>query len=331
MTSRSIDLLNIGLIVISLVVAYFTPFALFLVAYAVLGPLHYITEINWLADRRFFVGQPKGMIWAIGFAAFIAVATFARINDWHSEYYVLRFVVESSNAIIFGWLVLALGFVFAKRTIHWVLFIASWLVVSLLLSGTPVFVIIVGMLLPTLVHVYIFTFFFMVYGAMQSRSAPGFLAAGVLLLVPLVIAISGFQSPSPGTLIKDTFLETGFQELNYLILRVAGSSSTGETPVSPYLFAKAQVFISFAYTYHYLNWFSKTTIIGWHRRLSKPKVLLMLATWLGLVGLFAYDYQVGLLCALFFSFLHVFLEFPLNILTIRSVMGQLGFVSARSS
>ena len=39
---------------VAFVVASLIPFELFLFAYAVLGPLHYATEISWLYDRRFF-------------------------------------------------------------------------------------------------------------------------------------------------------------------------------------------------------------------------------------------------------------------------------------
>ena len=41
-----IDLLNIGLIGAALAVAVTIPFTLFIVAYAVVGPLHYLTEIS---------------------------------------------------------------------------------------------------------------------------------------------------------------------------------------------------------------------------------------------------------------------------------------------
>src|SRR5437868_14825736 len=49
-----VEYINIGLMLLALVVASLIPFELFLFAYAVLGPLHYATEISWLYDRRFF-------------------------------------------------------------------------------------------------------------------------------------------------------------------------------------------------------------------------------------------------------------------------------------
>src|SRR5437870_4009564 len=55
LTSEQINYLNIGLMIVSCVVAYVLPFELFLFSYAVLGPLHYLTEISWLHDRNYFV------------------------------------------------------------------------------------------------------------------------------------------------------------------------------------------------------------------------------------------------------------------------------------
>ena len=40
--------------IFSTVIAFIIPFELFLFAYAVLGPLHYLTEISWLHDRGYF-------------------------------------------------------------------------------------------------------------------------------------------------------------------------------------------------------------------------------------------------------------------------------------
>ena len=37
-------------------------------------------------------------------------------------------------------------------------------------------------------------------------------------------------------------------------------------------------FIAFAYTYHYLNWFSKTEIIRWHK-VPKKRFIVVLVLW----------------------------------------------------
>src|SRR5438105_15288845 len=54
-TTDQVNYLNLGLMIVSCVLAYIIPFELFLFSYAVLGPLHYLTEISWLHDRKYFV------------------------------------------------------------------------------------------------------------------------------------------------------------------------------------------------------------------------------------------------------------------------------------
>ena len=50
--------LNSGLMIVSCVAAYLYPVELFLLSYAVLGPLHYFTEISWLHQRSYFTAPP---------------------------------------------------------------------------------------------------------------------------------------------------------------------------------------------------------------------------------------------------------------------------------
>lgn len=58
-TADQINYLNVGLMIVSCLVAYVIPFELFLFSYAVLGPLHYLTEISWLHDRGYFTGSAR--------------------------------------------------------------------------------------------------------------------------------------------------------------------------------------------------------------------------------------------------------------------------------
>jgi hypothetical protein len=77
-------------------------------------------------------------------------------------------------------------------------------------------------------------------------------------------------------------------------------------------------FIAFAYLYHYLNWFSKTEVIRWHK-VPKIRFALVIGLWLTACGLYAYDYALGLSFLFFLSFSHVLLEFPLNIVSIVGI------------
>ena len=77
-------------------------------------------------------------------------------------------------------------------------------------------------------------------------------------------------------------------------------------------------FIAFAYLYHYLNWFSKTEVIRWHK-VSKVRFILVIVLWLAACGFYIYDYSLGLSVLFFLSFTHVLLEFPLNIVSIIGI------------
>ena len=54
LTADQVNYLNVGLMLVSAVLAFWFPFQLFLFVYAVLGPAHYLTEISWLHDRKYF-------------------------------------------------------------------------------------------------------------------------------------------------------------------------------------------------------------------------------------------------------------------------------------
>ncbi|MDB3905611.1 hypothetical protein N9335_03965, partial [Crocinitomicaceae bacterium] len=77
-------------------------------------------------------------------------------------------------------------------------------------------------------------------------------------------------------------------------------------------------FIAFAYLYHYLNWFSKTEVIRWHK-VPKIRFIGVISLWLVACGLYAYDYAIGLSFLFFLSFTHVLLEFPLNVTSIIGI------------
>ena len=58
----AINYINVGLMVASVVIAAYVPFELFIFAYAVMGPLHYLTEISWLHDRKYFTAGARDWI-----------------------------------------------------------------------------------------------------------------------------------------------------------------------------------------------------------------------------------------------------------------------------
>jgi hypothetical protein len=80
-------------------------------------------------------------------------------------------------------------------------------------------------------------------------------------------------------------------------------------------------FIAFAYLYHYLNWFSKTEIIRWHK-VPKVRFIVVIVTWIAASVFYTYDYSLGLSLLFFLSFSHVLLEFPLNIVSIVGIVTE---------
>ena len=66
MSKLNIDGLQLFLMLASLLVAFIVPFRLFFLVYAVLGPIHYLTEINWLRDRNYFI-KDKRWVWFYAF------------------------------------------------------------------------------------------------------------------------------------------------------------------------------------------------------------------------------------------------------------------------
>ena len=77
-------------------------------------------------------------------------------------------------------------------------------------------------------------------------------------------------------------------------------------------------FIAFAYTYHYLNWFSKTSVIKWHL-VPKNTLYGTLLAWVISILLYGYNYKLGFNVLFCLSYAHVFLEFPLNIVSFAGI------------
>src|SRR5258708_33571545 len=84
--SRWIDILNFFLIWFTPVLALAWPFQLFLFSYIVIGPLHYLTEINWLDKQKYFLQSKDSSVFAWSMAA-LGLQTTAgdalpRVREW---------------------------------------------------------------------------------------------------------------------------------------------------------------------------------------------------------------------------------------------------------
>lgn len=328
MLQKQIDYLNIGLIVISFITAIFLPFKLFLFAYAILGPLHYLTEINWLEQQQFFTKRKTDVLILIGLTL---IGAFGFIYSSITNLGLVYFPDDSIVSKGFGWLRgqsgavsiiiigAAIAFAFYQNNKERYLIIGLSIICGAILGKIKFSLIVFVLLLPTLVHVWLFTGLFMFYGAKKSNSTTGYLAVIVLALCSLLFLFVEIPVPEISEVTQANFKKSSFDRVSFAIAEAFNLAEQGKTFYfkSPAAL-KLQAFIAFAYTYHYLNWFSKTKIIEWHKT-TKTRASVIITLWLCSIFLYWYDYQVGLLSLYMISLLHVYLELPLNMKTLKAL------------
>jgi hypothetical protein len=191
----NIDRLNIVLIAVSMVLAVRWPFETLLLAYAVLGPLHYMTEISWLHDRNFFLPRRRD-VWPLligGLALILALIVIAgsRSDTLH------RAVGNGALFSLFGFaLVLVLTPSWPKR----LLALAALVPACLFLARSTGFADSLAGYIPTVIHVYVFTGLFMLLGWLRRPSGDSAGALAVYLLCPLLcwLAPLGFSAAASG-------------------------------------------------------------------------------------------------------------------------------------
>ncbi|MCC9606280.1 hypothetical protein LOC68_18665 [Blastopirellula sp. JC732] len=327
--SNSVEYVNIGLMLLALAIAAVVPFELFLISYAVLGPLHYLTEISWLHDRKYFT--PRKADWALlvgcGLLATLGngnvlgeqgVAWLDQISIGSSTLYQ---ILNSHYAdVLFFALGMAVVFVVARQTslrlfgLAVVLVCAFFFNVNTASPAASAYYKLFGVYLPTLIHVFVFTGAFIFAGALKRNSKAGFLSFAVFLGCGAAAIWLPNLAGAPPTEAPAVFWR-GFQELslNSLndLLRLPTEAIVGTNLFTGDVVLRLVRFLAFAYTYHYLNWFSKTQIIGWHE-VPKTRLAVIVIAWLASMGLYAVNYDLGLRWLFLLSLTHVLLEFPLN-------------------
>jgi hypothetical protein len=236
---RRADFIHLCLMLIAFGLAYVVPLELLVLAYVVLGPAHYTTEISWLHGRRYFVPHR-------GYAVALAVIALG--------------AALVTNASWFGfvmWAALVLGALFItprNGAQGVVLAIAATGLTAIFYSRSPALAVI-GVLLPTLIHVSVFTLIFMALGAWRARSAP---QSGLIAVYLAAIALILFVPPTGATVIPrfaaiaQDYFGTVAQALGVLF---------GTRDI--HLDMRLTGLLSFLYTYHYLNWFIKAEVIRW--------------------------------------------------------------------
>jgi hypothetical protein len=302
--------------------AFARPFELFLIAYALLGPLHYLTEISWLHDKHYYTKGRRDFLFLVAMSVVISVFTLGNLPNvpaWLNT--VLIYFSFGS----------ALAFVLTQKTLPRLLFLGGLLATSGAVATNPVLRSTFGILLPTILHVFLFTALFVLVGALKGRSLSGMASLAVFALC----AVSFFVlSPHANAYSLSEYVQKsyrGLAGLNYTLmtpfsrhdLNLPENAQQYIRFVNEFLYRSPAAFavmgfIAFAYTYHYLNWFSKTSIIQWHN-IPRRRFVGVIAIWLASVAIYVYSYRLGLKWLFFLSFSHVLLEFPLNHITFISI------------
>jgi hypothetical protein len=299
MTKHATDAIHLVLMLAALGLTYLVPFELLLLSYVVLGPAHYFTEISWLHDRKYFL--PHRSV-PIVLAIIAVIAALIDNASWFGLVMWLAFVVCA---------LLAAATTALQATALAIL--AIWVTAVMAMNGLSLAVL--GILLPTLIHVSLFTLVFMVLGAIRSGSR-----TQALLVVAYVAAIVLLLAapPSASTQIP-AFAKVGheyFGNVAPALGRLLGIADlkldTGLTSL-----------LAFVYSYHYLNWFIKAEVIRW-ADISRARLALIVAASAVSTGLYFYDYTFGFTVLLALSLVHVVLEFPLNSLALRQLGTAIG-------
>jgi hypothetical protein len=405
MTSQrdsQINYLNIGLMFVSAALAYFLPFETFLIAYAFLGPLHYLTEISWLHDRQYFTKGKYDFIILLIIGILLSYAAFSKDFNFHQSFYNAFAKANLFDKLTVLALFSAVLFIFIE---NFIIKLFAILFLFALISGwlTPentkepnTLIYALTSLLPTLIHVYVFTGLFMLFGALKSRSKTGILSVGFFILIPLILVFGikvnlnsngisnygktayyadgdGFFYTNVSILDHFGLIEEPMLTNKQFLDSIVNNESSGSTfpmeekkklnellkdkPNENYVVTNPQSefykknipvknavrvsskdyywdsvfnstfgimlmrFIAFAYLYHYLNWFSKTEIIRWHK-VPKVRFVSVILLWITSCVLYAYDYGIGLSFLFFLSFTHVLLEFPLNVTSLIGIQKE---------
>jgi hypothetical protein len=315
-TEKGINLTNMVLMLLSTGIAFLIPFKLFLFVYAVLGPLHYLTEISWLDKRNFFIKQ-KLQIWPyIVVALLLTVALF---NEKSS----LRYY---SVSLILAVVVYTLCLVFSGKNSWSLILSVGVLILALAIKADKIMFLVLafGVFLPTIVHVFLFTGLFVLQGALKNKSITGFISLALFIACALSFIFIHVPNPEILSTTEKGYIQKYFAVLNQSLAGVfnlnfiQNSNAIFEMPS----FIAIQRFIAFAYTYHYLNWFSKTSVIKWHD-VSKSRMAMILILWIVSVACYYIDFRLGFMVLFLLSMLHVFLELPLNVLSVKGISASI--------
>jgi hypothetical protein len=250
----------------------------------VLGPAHYATEISWLHDRKYFLPQ-RSVVLAL--AAVAIVAALIENASWF-------------GFVMWGAFVLCALIAATTTPMQAVLFVIVAIGATGALAMHGASLAVVGVLLPTLIHVSLFTLLFMTLGAYRSGCKVQWVLVALYLTAITLILVA---PPSAETLIP-SFAKAGED----YIANVAPALGRLLGIPGLRLDTRLTSLLAFVYTYHYLNWFIKAEIIHWNR-MTKERLALVAAASGASTALYFYDYAFGFTVLLAFSLALIVLEF----------------------
>lgn len=341
MTTAQVNYVNIALMLVSAIVAFIIPFELFLFSYAVLGPLHYLTEIGWLHKRKYFSPKKFDYIPLVVITLLIAIPAIATYIITHTavrngagqimlkqgQYDFITFITTENpaTALIFIAFAASLIFVLVKDNTKRIIGFVLVAILGILIRTNNFTEVLFAMFLPTLVHVFLFTGAFILVGALKSKSTSGYLSIAVFL----GCAFSFFLIAPDGGGYAISEYAKGSYDVSFFTLneQIFRSFLHIDDPGADMIYGSSTGilitrFIAYAYTYHYLNWFSKTSVIKWHD-VPRSWLVVIGVLWVSAVALYYTNYETGLMCLYFLSFLHVVLEFPLNFQSFKQIGEQI--------
>ena len=313
---ESVEQLNGALMLVACAAAFVAPFHVFLFSYAVLGPLHYLTEISWLHDRDYFAPRRTARRWWLALVgAAMAVLLYGYVsND------LLHRPVSPAVEIGMVYLVFATAafLLFVRHAASAVALVVVVVVTLAVFSDARAYALLAYFIV-TIIHVLVFTAAFVLYGALKRKSRYAMLSLAVYAACVASFFVIG-QPPQVAATATVREMYGFFEPLNAQLLTLFGFRGAAIYDSGPGV--AMMRLIGFAYTYHYLNWFSKTSVIKWHR-VPRLRFAAILAVWTGAIALYLHDYALGLSALYVLSLLHVLLEFPLNHQTFAGIGSEL--------
>jgi hypothetical protein len=294
-SSSLLDSAHLALMLTALAISFVLPFELVVFAYSVLGPAHYLTEISWLHERSYFL--PHRLL-----AVALLVATALMV--------ALRGHFTANSFILVSLLSMCAALAFTRDWTSRAVIAGVGSIFGLALASFGPTAFILAIMIPSLVHVSLFTFVFLLLGYLNGGSRFQILLAAVYVLSITLILIHPPASNPSDEMAK--LVSHYFGGLREALGDLVGNE---DFPLD----GRLAGFLSFVYTYHYLNWFIKVRVINWHK-IPKTRLAGIIGLSIGATGLYLYDYSLGLKLLFSLSLLHVVLEFPLNAISLRRLV-----------